>query len=60
MLSTANSSGFATASFDLLKHLHYLESGNILKHAHKLSTKVLFPANLEQQNVRLVFQVRIQ
>ena len=56
-ISTANTSGFAIASFDSLKQLHYLESGNILKHAYKLSSKALFPTNLGRQNVRLVLQV---
>lgn len=45
------------APFKTLHRLYTLESGNLLKHAYKLSLKAISPSNLERQNVKLALQV---
>lgn len=45
------------ASLLTLKRLHEVEHDKLAKYAHMLTTKALFPNNIERQNVKLVLQI---
>lgn len=55
--SNVSDSDKSKASFQALRRLYDVESGNLLKFAYKLSFKALSPSNLERQKVFLVLQV---
>jgi hypothetical protein len=46
-----------TASFDTLKSVFEMESGNLLKHGYTLSRKSLWPTSFEKQNVKLALEI---
>lgn len=45
------------ASLLTLKKLHEVEHYKLAKYAHMLTTRALFPKNIERQNVKLVLQI---
>lgn len=46
-----------TASFLSLKMLYEIESVNLLKYGYTLSSKALWPTNMERQKVSLALQI---
>lgn len=46
-----------TASFVALRKLYEFEQLNLVKYAHSLNTKSLFPSNIERQNVKLALNI---
>ncbi|XP_077551220.1 LOW QUALITY PROTEIN: uncharacterized protein LOC144164833 [Haemaphysalis longicornis] len=46
-----------TASFQTIRDVYNAEVGQLLRHAHTLTRKGLFPTDIEKQNVKLALQI---
>ncbi|KAH9367243.1 hypothetical protein HPB48_000378 [Haemaphysalis longicornis] len=54
---THNRERTLTASFQIIRDVYNDEVGQLLRHAHTLTRKELFPTDIEKQNVKLALEI---